>query len=154
MNRNWDKYIKENKSCGDCQLVTTVNAYYYLTGKIITEKRYEKFVKQTGAHTGSCIGIGKIWKQLDIEEKKTYNSLIDIPYPYQFPLEAIVWHRKYGRHSILIVDYEPKSFCFRITNFQHETSSYGWMFEEEIYKFIVNAPLKKWKFRLLGLIKK
>ena len=46
MKRSWNKYINKNKY-SECQLITALNAYYYLTGKQYCKqdsKEYENLV--------------------------------------------------------------------------------------------------------------
>jgi len=147
--RDWNKYIHKNRTCGDCQLVTAVNAYYYLTGKTVEEKEYMEFAEECGCTHGACISVEKAWKKLGIKIKKTYRThdlpdgkfvekdgfttykLMKLP----LPIEISVWHRKCGLHSVLIVDQDLNTDCFRITNFPWETND-GWMFRNELYKFL------------------
>ena len=147
--REWNKYIHKNRTCGDCQLVTAVNAYYYLTGKTITEKRYMKLTEECKCTSGACINIEKAWNKLGIKIIKTYKSLFNVDHKeirkngiihfetkkIPLPMEVDVWHKKCGFHSVLIVDHEIKTNCVRITNFPWETSQEGWMFKEDLYKF-------------------
>jgi len=68
--RSWETYLKGNNTEGDCQLVTTVNAYYHLTGKIVEQEsdEYQELVDLTGCRHGSAIDIRKAWEKLGIWE--------------------------------------------------------------------------------------
>ena len=78
MKRNWKRYINKNRTEGDCQLVTAVNAYYYLTGKIVSDEDYEKYVDLAGCRYGSAISMEKVWKKLGIEIVWEGLSLLDL----------------------------------------------------------------------------
>lgn len=74
----WDKYLNNNskieKYSMDCQLVTTINAYYHLTGNIIKQysKQYKKLAELCGCCYGSCINIKKAWDLLGIAEDERF----------------------------------------------------------------------------------
>lgn len=74
----WAKYVKENsrhdKYYADCQLVTTINAYFHLTGKIIDQnsRQYKRLAEIAGCCYGSCVNITKVWDKLGIEEKDRF----------------------------------------------------------------------------------
>jgi len=66
---NWNKYLN-NQKYSECQLVTALNAYYYLTGEVYCKQdsdEYEKLVDECCARHGSAIGIEKIHKKLGLE---------------------------------------------------------------------------------------
>lgn len=143
--REWDKYIHNNVTCGDCQLVTAVNAYYHLTGKQIkpTHKRYGKLVELSACQHGSAIFIKKAWKRLGLEVTPwRYSPYVEIhgenpqEFPHDTPVEARIWHKAYGCHSVLIVDYVEKCGAIRITNFGKVTSLDGWIFLEDFQHYL------------------
>ena len=146
-------------------MVTALNIYYYLTGKSIKResKRYETFVDLCSARYGSAVVIEKVWKRLKIEPKRIFRHAYEllewqkkkIPHQIPLPLEASLWHKRCGYHSVAIVDYEPKTECIRVLNFRHETSIAGWMFLEDLYKFLIDNPSLKeprYKLRLFGIV--
>lgn len=156
MKREWDKYYNRQKY-SECQLVSALNIHYYLTGKSIKQesKRYENLVDLCGARHGSAVQIEKVWKRLKIKPVQIFSGVYKFPEKkIPLPLEAILWHKRHGFHSVAIVDYEPKTGCIRVPNFRHETSIAGWMFLEDLYKFLIDNPgLEKprYKLRLFGL---
>lgn len=158
MNIDWKKIINK-QSYSECQIVTALNAHYYLYDKQYCEykdKIYEELVDLTGARHGSAIGIKKVWKKLEIKPTNTFSNTTDLlcrqystieelenDYKTEripLPLEICVWHRKTGYHSALVVDFNSEIKVFRIANFPQETSSEGWIFIEELYKFIKVYP--------------
>jgi len=153
MNRIWREYLNEQKY-NECQLVTALNAYYYLTGKTIKQdsKRYEELVDLAAARYGSAITIDRVFDKLGLVIIKESNNLFNFERKNKvlLPLEYNVWHKKYGFHSTLIVDHEPKSDAVRITNFKHETTLDGWLFREDLYKFAMRVHFRK-TYRLFGL---
>jgi len=169
MKRDPSKYIWKNKIGADCQLVTAVNAYYYLTGELVDDITYENYVDLCKCRNGSAISIEKVWKRLGIDIIWAGNSLLDfktrcygndLPIRIKrerkkkipLPLEFNIWHKDYGFHSTLIVDHEPRVDCYKITNFKSETSHDGWIFAEDIYKFERRMPNNNGViFRLFGL---
>lgn len=158
---NWNKYILENsrdsKYGMDCQLVTAINAYYHLTGKIIKQnsERYKQLAELAGCCYGSCINIKKVWKELGIWEKKCFQRWDSYKYfkPNIF-MEVSIWHKRYGFHSIAIVDHSTKTKAVRITNFKYETSCDGWIFIEDLEPFLELNPDKtepRWHYRTFKL---
>ena len=66
----WKYFLKRNSPGeSDCQLVTAINAYYWLTGKRIKQgtKRYDELRILCGAVAGAAIDIKKVWNRLGIE---------------------------------------------------------------------------------------
>ena len=166
MRREWKNFHNSQKY-SECQLVTALNAYYFLTGKIIKQdsKRYENLVDLCFARYGAAININKVHKKLGLKITKHYISL---PNKVRLPLEISVWHKSYGFHSVLIVDFEPKSKACRVTNFKMATNTQGWIFHEDLNHLlrvgkgnsIVNSCPKcdkdkepRWQYRLFELDK-
>ena len=148
--REWEKYIDKNKFHSDCQLVSAVNAYYYLTGITIDDNKYEKFIDLCGCRYGSAIYIEKIYRALDMEIKWEGSfRLYSINDNISLPIEINVWHKRTGFHSALIIDYEPKVEAYRIANFKQITTIKGWFFREDLYQFITKVNGNSCK--LIGL---
>ncbi len=141
---DWDNYIHKN-SLGnqDCQLVTAINACYYLTGEIVRQdsKLYKQLLKLGGCEYGSCCATKKIWKALGIWEDKRLNYYDLRKYlKKNCFIELTVWHKRHGYHSVAIVDWIKKAECIRVINFRYETSIAGWMFLEDIKPFLKLNP--------------
>ena len=163
MARRWKKYLNSNKTPFDCQLVTAINAYYYLTGKTIPQNsdQYDEFVKIAKCDHGAAIGIEKIWKKLNLKVIKKSRTLLDIQIEGSrlssktpLPIEWRIWHKKTGFHSTLIVDECKKTQCFRVTNFKDVTSVRGWIFKEDMYMYSYPLGSKDYVcFKLFGLKK-
>lgn len=166
-NRDWNKYINSQRY-SDCQLVSAVNCYHYLTGKTVEykSKQYEKLVDLVGARHGGAISIEKAYKKLGIKVINHYHNdyefhksryregkVISIP----LPMEISVYHKRYGRHSVAVVDYESRTGCYRIPNFKYATSLDGWIFKEDLDLYIADQEKfsdLKWRYRLFGLEEK
>ena len=91
MKRKWDNFINKNKY-SECQLITALNAYYYLTGKHIKQDsvRYEEFVDLVNARHGAAIKIKRIWDILGLTVLQESNSLFELEVRYKgipLPLE-------------------------------------------------------------------
>lgn len=86
--RRWSKYLNSQKY-SECQLVTALNAYYHLTGKVYCKQdsqEYEDLVDGCCARNGAAIGIEKTHKQL---------GLRTVGYsPFLFPSFKTQWLRK------------------------------------------------------------
>lgn len=158
----WDGYLLRN-SLGemDCQLVTAINAYYHLTGRRIGQrtKRYHDLRVLCGAVAGAAHCVEKVWNRLGIERyAERFRPFEGDRSTLRAPIEACVWHKAYGRHSVLIVDRAPKCKAIRITNFKWATSLDGWIFEEDFAHLQcgdVSRPMDErwkqcWSFRLKG----
>lgn len=149
----WNEYINNNskikKYSTDCQLVTAVNAYYHLTGKVVKQNsnKYKELAELCGCCYGSCIDIKKAWKQLGIIEDERFKwHSFDKYLKEGCFIELSIWHKKYGFHSCAIVDYELETKTVRIANFKWETSVDGWMLLENIEPFLINNPNKSKPF--------
>jgi hypothetical protein len=142
------KYIQNNKRCGDCQLVTAVNALRFLTdnAELVTDAQYEKLTDLAGCRYGAAISIEKVHKKLGICIKDMYHGLIDAL--RSLPVEVTIWHPRYGLHSVLIVGYEPKSEAIQVTNFRYETTLEGWIFVERFEPWIARHCGKMCSYEL------
>ena len=158
MKRNYGKYIDKNQTAGDCQLVTAVNAYYFLTGKQWCKAKsdeYERLVDLTACRHGSAIHIEKAWNELGIEivwEGNIWFNVEEILKKRRLPVEWNIWAWGYGFHSTLIVDYVKKSENIRVTNFRKVVLPSGWMSCYDMHKyenFSVQRDLKL--FRIFAL---
>lgn len=154
-NRDWNKYLN-TQNYSECQLVTAINAYYYLTGKTIKQnsKKYENLVDLVKARNGSAICIEKAWKRLGIKEITVSNTLNDFirctDGTIHLPLEYNIWHPRYGLHSTLIVNHNVEVDAVQVTNFKWETTLTGWIFREDLFKF-ENGFSSTHAYRLFGL---
>ena len=174
--RNWNNYLNHQKY-SECQLVTALNAHYYLTGNIIKQdtQEYEDLVDLCKARHGSAICIGKVYQKLGLTILEKHRFLYNFLYSYKkdnlfkknvkrkklpLPIEVSINHRLTGSHSILIVDHSVKCNAVRVTNFRYETRR-GWMFIDDLELFehrqfsgnngINDKNGKQWNFRLFGL---
>ena len=154
MRRNWNKYINKNKY-SECKLITALNAYYHLTGKQYCTQDsqvYEDLVDLVCARTGAAISIEKAYKLLGIEIVWQGFSLFESYKSIPLPMEYSVWANGYGFHSTLIVDYVKKCDAYRITNFSRVTSSDGWMFGKDMYKYESFCDIRDYDvYSLFGL---
>lgn len=129
----------------DCQLVTAVNACYYLKGYAIKQDSdyYHSLAELCGCRYGSCIDVTKAWKELGIWEDRRFDSWWDgIDYLEENGgfFEVSLWHSHYGFHSVAIVDYMPEAGAARVTNFRQETTVSGWIFLEKLKPHLVENP--------------
>jgi len=149
--------LKNTPGMSDCQVVSAVNAYMYLTGKVIKQdsKKYQKLVKLAKAEYGAAISIEKVHQRLGICVRKTTDSFLEIASHGKalLPCEVYVWHKYYGFHSCLLVDYEPLTEAFRMTNFDRATSTNGWIFSEDLNHFVSHRCSADWHLRVFKLIK-
>lgn len=154
--RKWTSYIHKNKAGQDCQLVSVVNAYHYLTGKTISEKLYDELVGECGCRHGSCINMSKALDRLGICEGERFKTLGSFPdLVPKLPLEINVWHKFFGFHVILAVEWSSRLRAYRVTNFRHVASSLGWIFEEDLTHYVIlNANLDdpRWRSRTFKIV--
>jgi len=133
-----------NEYSSDCQLVTAINAYYHLTGKIIEHdsNEYQELAELAGCVYGSCINIKKVWDKLGICKDERYSNPFDISDNLKENcfIEVNIWHKHYGFHSIAIVDYIEKAKCVKVTNFKYVSSTEGWIFFEDLKPYIIRNP--------------
>jgi hypothetical protein len=137
----------------DCYLISLVNARYILTGNIIKQDshRYKRLVEKYCPRGECVIRQDDLMRQLGITYKETISEwdlfrsrmvggdwrhyLIHKP-----PIEVMISHPKYPRHSVLIADYDPFTDTVRVTNFDIETTTKGWMFREDFMTFVRAVP--------------
>ncbi len=154
--RRWESYIHKNRTVGDCQLVSVVNAYHYLTGKTISCKLYDELARVCGCQHGSCIDISKALNRLGICEGERFLTLGSFPDPVpKLPLEINVWHKFFGYHTILAVGWSSRLKAYRVTNFKHVASSGGWIFEEDLMLYDTlnpNLDEPRWRSRTFKII--
>lgn len=161
--RTWEKYLNK-QLYSECQLVTAINAYYYLTGKTIKQdsQEYEDLVDLVKARSGSAICIEKAYEKLGLITLKKEEWLWGLwdERKLLLPIGATIWHKKTGFHSVAIVDHCPKTDCIRVPNFRAVTSTDGWMFREDFYQYETritqgddgfNTKGKQWRYRVFGL---
>lgn len=147
--RDWKKYaIKNHLNYCDCQVVSAVNAYYFLTGKVIgqTSKMYDGLVVLAKAKYGSALCIDKVHDRLGIRVSGSQYSIINhglvSKLSVKLPVEVCIWHKSYGYHSVLIVDWEPRTASVRVTNFEG-VNNCGWIYYEDFQHYLVERPSKK-----------
>jgi len=164
MSRNWSKYINNNKY-SECQLINALNAYYCLTDKVYCEQdsqEYEDLVDFVKARNGAAIDIEKVWKKLGIEivwEGMSLHTLKQYLWeknkytPLYMPIEFNNWSMEHGNHTSLIIEYKKHCDLYRITNFSKYTTSEGWLFGSELYKYeSYHDQRDNDVYRLFGLI--
>jgi len=152
--RKWSGYLNTQKY-SECQLVTAINAWYHLTGRSIAQdtEEYEALVDRCCARHGTALGMQKIHQQFGLRILAEHESLWEFrkgSRTLPLPIEACLWHKRTGFHSVLIVDQCLKTDCLRITNFRQVTSGEGWMFSEDLYQYEHRAPAMA-KYRLFGV---
>ncbi|MFW9872940.1 MAG: hypothetical protein ACFFG0_07550 [Candidatus Thorarchaeota archaeon] len=137
MKRDWNNYIQSQKA-DECQLVTALNIYYFLTGKIIVQNsnKYDNLMELCGAIGGSCIHICKVYERLGIKIIKYYKNdyrLEEDNIPLPLDASVYLYRKKYGFHSVAIVDYDKNTDSFRIPNWNKFTNN-GWITFKEFNK--------------------
>lgn len=148
----WQQYKHRNILGADCQVITAVNAYQFLTGKVINEDRQE-LCKLAKACFGSAICIEKVHEKLGLETfdyTKSYYDALTESDEIEYPIEMSVWHPKCGFHSTLIVERDLRCHAIRVLNFRWGTTGDGWLWEENL-NFFVNDMNKGWAFRKFRL---
>ncbi len=148
-NRVWEEY-QNTQNYLECQLVSALNAYYYLTGNTIKigTDGYEELVDLSGGRNQPCLCMSPVYERLGICVKKTYNSLEELRNNLVFPLEKVV----HGAiHSVLIVDWNLDKKLLRVTNFGVNNSS-GWVSEEIFLKSTQIIDNNYGRYKLFGLL--
>jgi len=131
MNRPW-KGFQNTQNYIECQLVSALNAYYYLTGEHIEigSEGYEELVDLTNGRNMPCLCMSPLYERLGIKIKKTFDSPEEFMNNLSFPTEKIV---QGALHSVLIVDWDPQNKRLRVTNFGAANSD-GWVSEEDFLR--------------------
>jgi len=149
MNRPWIGYQNTQKYI-ECQLVSALNAYYYLTGDQIPigSEGYEELVDLTNGRDIACLCMSPLYERLGIKVIKTFDSHKEFINNLVFPLEKIVFG---VLHSVLIIDWEPHNKRLRITNFG-ATDSEGWVSEELFFQSIRVKDENYGSYKLFDLV--
>ena len=85
----------------------------------------------------------------DIEVVEYYESE-ELPEKVPLPLQANIWYKRYGHHSVAIIDYNKKTNALRVTNLKYLTSTIGWIFQEDLYPHLITNPDRsnpRWTFK-------
>jgi len=142
----------------ECQLISALNAYYYLTGKVYCEQysqEYEDLVDLCKARNGAPLSIKRVYDKIGLTVLKKSDFLWGFVDPKKLPfntgklplpIEIRISHRLSLNHSVLVVDHIIKCNAVRVTNFDIETRE-GWIFLSDLYLY--SNPLKD--FKLLSL---
>ena len=134
MKRDWNKYINKQKGA-ECQLVSVLNAYYYLTGKTVKfgSKKYRGLMRLCKAEYGSAICVHRVYERLGMIILRAERHVMGFmgKKGLRLPIIMNIHHKFYGGHSVAIVDYESRTDCFRVPNLKFVTSSGGWIFRED-----------------------
>ena len=138
---DWDKYINRQRYL-ECQVVSAINAYYYLTGTAIDfgSPRYNYLLDIAEANTEPARFIDLVHKELGLKIKTTYEAIADFS-TVEYPLEKTI-----GMHSILLIDY--KKDCVRITNVGQKD---GWVKISDFLKFSKGLDENYFRYKLLCL---
>ena len=149
LNRPWENF-QNTQNYIECQLVSALNAYYYLTGdKIeIGSEGYEELVDLSGGRDKPCLCMSPVYARLGIKIEKTFDDHIEFIDNLVFPIEKIVHG---ALHSVLIVDWEPENKRLRVTNFG-ATDKKGWVSEETFFNSIRIKDENYGKYKLFSLV--
>ena len=149
MIRPWEGF-QNTQNYIECQLVSALNAYYYLTGEKIKigSEGYEELVDISGGRHEPCMCMSPIYTRLGIKIKKTFDEPSEFLNNLLFPMEKAV----YGAvHSVLIVDWERHNRRVRITNFA-ATDNQGWLPEDTFLKCVQRKDENYGSYKLFELI--
>lgn len=148
MLRNWGGF-QNTQNYIECQLVSALNAYYYLTGNIIKigSEGYEELVDLSGGRHMPCLCMSPIYERLGIKIENTFDSHEEFINDLVFPMEKIVHG---ALHSVLIVDWKPSKKYLRVTNFG-PTNFEGWVSEEVFFRSIQTKDINYGKYKLFSL---
>jgi len=145
--RTWSKFIHSNKDGrADCQLVTMLNAYYYMYGRRIQQDSatYERLTDECHCRNGTALQIDKLHRRYRMRTTE-YGALVgfssrNVAMKW-LPVEATVQDRRYGRHSVLIIDYAHRPCAVRVLNagLMDCVASNGWTLLDIFLQFVRSA---------------
>ena len=149
MTRPWSSF-QNTQNYLECQLVSALNAYYYLTGEKIEigSEGYEELVDLAGGRKQTCLCMSPVYERLGIKIEKTFDSSDEFINNLVFPMEKIVYG---GLHSVLITDWDILNKKVRLTNFG--VSSSGWVTEEVFNRAIRDSDVNFGKYKLFSLVR-
>ena len=136
---DWKNFINKQKYL-ECQVITAINAFYYLTGNYIDPNSflYENLVNISEARYAPAHFIDKVHKKLGIVIKRTYDNS---PNYTEFPLEKTI-----GMHSVLIVN--SKNDSIQVTNMGLTD---GWIKKTDFLKYTSRISKTFFRYKLFGL---
>lgn len=136
-------FITEQKY-SECQLVTVINASYFLGEPAIDiySHEYERLVCLVGARHGSAISIDKAYDYLRLDSdfvESTYENLRKALNENKLPVEISVNTTTQGNHSVLAIQHKEidKTHYYRILNLGDPYTDEGHWIEEEKLEAIV-----------------
>ena len=149
MTRPWSGF-QNTQNYLECQLVSAINAFYYLTGEKIEigSDGYEELVDLSGGRDRSCLCMSAVYERLGIKIEKTFDSSEEFMNNLVFPMEKIVHG---GLHSVLITDWDASNKKVRLTNFGVSRS--GWVTEEVFYSAVRVRDKNFGKYKLFSLVR-
>jgi len=147
--RPWEGF-QNTQNYIECQLVTALNAYYFLTGEQISigSEGYEELVDLTNGRSMPCLCMSPVYERLGIKIEKTFDSPKEFINNLVFPIEKVVFGTL---HSVLIVDWEPNKKRLRVTNFG-ATDKKGWISEEDFLQSTKVKSENYGKYKLFSLM--
>ena len=141
-----EKYYIDSQKYSECQLITAINATIYLNELPIIQGsiEYERLVDLVCAKSGPAINIDLAHKYLRIVPTEMVFSWINITHhldKYQ-PVEITVYHKKFGLHSMLIIDYKTKPRRIKALNFGRETDRKCYLKWSRLRQLIVKPTIR------------
>lgn len=149
---NWDGYINSQRYF-ECQVISALNAYYYLTGEVIEQfsEEYEYLVDLALARNGATISVEKVYDYLDIVVVDIHKALPKFA-PFPFPMDVSVWSKYTGYHSVLIIGKKEEGKLLQVTNFMWVTDEQGLIGYYDFRKYIRSTGINgEYWGRVLGI---
>lgn len=149
-----DKYYINSQKYSECQLVSAINAAIFLNEiPVIKDSiEYERLVDLVHARNGSAISIKYAHQYLRLVATKL--DFIDFSILKNFldnknPIEAKIYHKKTGLHSVLIIDhYRKEGNHLRVLNCKQITDNKGWVEWKILKKYFWKTLPSGWAFEL------
>ena len=123
--------VQDSQLYSECQLVTILNASYYLGESFIPNKteEYERLVDLVGARHGAALMIDKAQDYLKLKHITVEPTLENIKalLHNKMPVGIGVWTKNSGLHNVLILDIKEAGTEMMVANLYPYTDSNMWI---------------------------
>ena len=140
-----DKYVQFGQKYSECQLVSALNAAYWLGEDLIhpNSDEYERIVDFAGCRHGSAICISYVYRYLKlryIDVKPEFES-VEFANEMNLPIGLGVFTKKHGLHDVLIIQKkhndENGGYKVRVLNLFPYTDDKFWIHWKELEKLVI-----------------
>ena len=133
---------QDSQLYSECQLISVLNAAYFLGEKTVNKEEYDRLIDMVGARYGSAISIERSYKYLRVEfiDIKPDIDMMRNAIGQGYPIGFGVWTQKHGLHSVTAIEVEHDNsrgyYKFRVPNLKPYTDKNMWIHQNDLKELI------------------